>query len=211
MPESRSFLFSISENISNEYLENARASGIKFIGYFCSYVPEELLGVKGLSAFRMRAKNTTTTEVADAYLGAFNCTYTRCLLEAILNNEYGFLDGFVFAASCDHLRRLYDNIQYAVSPNFCHILDLPHKSHKNAIDWYAGELSMLRDALASYFGLNITDTDLAEAVRQSNENRRLLAAINELRKLNRPPITGEEMQRLMVASFSLPKAKVMKS
>ncbi len=208
MAESRSILFSPGEQLSNAYLDDARARGVKLIGYFCSYVPEELLGVKGLAGFRMRARNTTTTELADAYLGAFNCTYTRCLLETILNGAYDFLDGYIFTASCDHLRRLYDNVQYAFSPDFCHILDLPHKSHRDAIEWYTEELRILRDTLAKHFGLTITDDDIADSIRLSNENRRLLDSINQLRKLDKPPITGEDMQRLMVASFSLPKAKV---
>jgi len=208
LAENRSVLFSTGEQLSNEYLDDIRAKGVKLVGYFCSYVPEELLGVKGLAAFRMRARNTTTTELADAYLGTFSCTYTRCLLETILNGEYDFLDGYIFTASCDHLRRLYDNVQYAVSPDFCHILDLPHKSHQDAIDWYSEELCVLRDALARHFELTITDDDIAEAIRLSNKNRRLLESINKLRKLSKPPITGEDMQRLMVASFSLPRAKV---
>ncbi len=208
MAERRSILFSTGEQLSNKYLDDVRASGVKLVGYFCSYMPEELLGVKGLAAFRMRARNTTTTEVADAYLDAFNCTYTRCLLETILNGGYGFLDGYIFTASCDHLRRLYDNVQYAVSPDFCHILDLPHKSHQDAIDWYSEELCILRDALATHFELTITDDNIAGSIKLSNENRRLLKSISQLRKLRKPPITGEDMQRLMVASFSLPKAKV---
>ena len=58
--------------------------GLRRIGYFCSYVPEEILSVPGLYGYRMRAPNTKTTETADSYLGLFNCSYTRAMLETIL-------------------------------------------------------------------------------------------------------------------------------
>ena len=52
--------------------KQARSEGLRRIAYFCSYVPEEILSVAGLYAYRMRAPSITTTETADSYLGVFN-------------------------------------------------------------------------------------------------------------------------------------------
>ena len=105
--------------------DRAGKEGLRRIAYFCSYVPEEILSVPGLYACRLRATNTITTETADSYLGLFNCSYTRAMLETILTREAGWPDGFVFTASCDHLRRLYDNLLYAAEPPFCRIIGVP--------------------------------------------------------------------------------------
>jgi benzoyl-CoA reductase/2-hydroxyglutaryl-CoA dehydratase subunit BcrC/BadD/HgdB len=130
------------------------------------------------------------------------------MLETILERESGWMDGFVFTAGCDHLRRLYDNLLHAAKPPFCRILGLPYKSHSDAREWYVEELGVLKDALEEHFGVSLGDQELRGAIEACNENRRLLSSLNELRKGENPPISGEDMQRIVVASFSLPKAVV---
>jgi len=188
--------------------ETAKKEGLRRIAYFCSYTPEELLSVPGLYGVRMHAPNTITTETADSYLGLFNCSYTRSMLEAILCREPDWMDGFVFTAGCDHLRRLYDNLLHAANPAFCHILGLPYKTHSDAREWYRDELVLLRDAMANYFGLPMGDEALREAIESCNENRRLIASLNALRKGRNPPVSGEDVQRIVIASFSQPKSVV---
>ncbi len=39
----------------NEHLASARAEGKRVIGYFCSYVPEEIIHAAGMVPYRMRA------------------------------------------------------------------------------------------------------------------------------------------------------------
>jgi benzoyl-CoA reductase/2-hydroxyglutaryl-CoA dehydratase subunit BcrC/BadD/HgdB len=188
--------------------DGARTEGLRRIGYFCSYVPEEILSVPGLYPYRMRAPNTITTETGDSYLGLFNCSYTRAMLETILEHESRWMDGFVFTAGCDHLRRLYDNLLHATKPSFCRILGLPYKTHRDAMEWYVEELGLLKDALVDHFRVSIGDEELRSAIHACNENRRLLSSLNELRKGENPPIRGEDMQRIVISSFSLPKSLV---
>ena len=59
--------------------------------------------------------------------------------------------------------------------------------------------------MEDHFGITITDEYLKQSIKVSNETRRLLADLNELRKKENPPVTGEDMQRIVVASLSLPK------
>lgn len=188
--------------------DRARKEGLRRIAYFCSYVPEEVLSVPGLYAYRMRAPDTMTTQTADSYLGLFNCSYTRSMLEAILCREADWMDGFVFTAGCDHLRRLYDNLLHTANPPFCHILGVPYKTHSDAKEWYREELALLTDSMAGHFRVSMGEVELREAIVACNENRRLLSSLNEMRKSERPPITGEDMQRIVIASMSLPKSMV---
>lgn len=193
-----------ADDLNNEWLRKAKSDGKKVIGYFCSYAPRELLDAGGLVHYRMRAPNITVTDVADTYLGLFNCSYTRCLLEVILDDTIDFIDGYVFTASCDHLRRLYDNLRYIRKPSLCHILDLPHKNHDDAIDWYTEELEMLRDEIEKSLGVRVGDDELSKSIKLTNELRRILSRIQELRKLPEPKLTGEEMHRIMIAVHSTP-------
>ena len=92
----------------NRLLEKAIENDDKVIGYTCSYVPEPMISVAGLQPVRMRAPGVAGTPMADSYLSSVSCPYIRSLLEFALEERYDFLDGWVFTASCDHLRRLYD-------------------------------------------------------------------------------------------------------
>ncbi len=185
-----------------------KKQGLRPMGYFCSYVPEEIMSVGGLYPYRLRAPNNITTEIADSYLGVFNCSYTRCMLEIVLDKDPDWLEGYIFTASCDHLRRLYDNFRYAVKPEFIHMLDLPNKSHEDACAWYTEELAMLKASLEKHLSITISNDDLRQAIMESNENRRLISQLNELRKKDNPPLSGRDMQHILTISFSLPKSIV---
>ena len=131
----------------NELVQKAMDEGQIPIGYSCSYVPDVMLSVDGLFPVRMRAPGIAGTELADNYLSSVICSYTRSLLEFALDGRYDFLQGWVFAASCDHLRRLYDNLEYLRRPGFSRILDVPHKTGDAAITWYTEELQRLAQGL----------------------------------------------------------------
>lgn len=204
-------LLEASSALPNNYLEDVRKQGGAVIGFYCSYVPRELLDVPGLAPYRMRASHTTATDQADAYLSFLNCSYTRCVLETILNDELDFIDGHVFTASCDHLRRLYDNLRYLKNPRLCHILDLPHKTHEEAVDWFEDELNILKENIEKSFKIKISDGDLRESIRRTNEMRKTVARIQELRKAPNPPVSGREMVKIMAAVNSVPASAGVKA
>jgi len=66
---------------------------------------------------------------------------------------------------------------------------------------------MLKEKLEEHFDIEITDDDISEAIKLHNEVRRLQRELYELRKVEKPPITGAEVLRIMVAGTALPKAQ----
>ena len=112
----------------NRLVAEAAAGGRRILGFTCSYVPEPLLAVDGLVPVRLRAPGVAGTPLAETYLSNVVCPYPRSVLEFALEGRYDFLAGWVFTASCDHLRRLLDNLVYLAEPPFHHMLDLPHKT-----------------------------------------------------------------------------------
>ncbi len=139
--------------LENPDLAAFRGEGGRALGFFCSYVPEELLNVEGLASFRMRALGCHSTEVADSCMGLFNCSYTRHCLEKGMEGDYAFLDGFVFVPGCDHMRRLYDNWAHFVKPDFLALVDMPHVRDEDALKWYRDEIEVLWNKLAEHFSL----------------------------------------------------------
>ena len=197
------------EDPCNELVRKAMDEGQIPIGYSCSYVPDVMLSVDGLFPVRMRAPGITGTELADNYLSSVICSYTRSLLEFALDGRYDFLRGWVFAASCDHLRRLYDNLEYLRRPGFSRILDVPHKTGDAAINWYTEELQLLAKNLTEHFGVDLGADALAKAIREHNAFNAVLRNIGEYRSGDNPVLTGAEYHNLVIATGSSPKKFIL--
>jgi len=205
MDEFHNFFPDLLKNPYNSLLNKAVEKGKIPIGYTCSYVPEVLLSVDNLIPVRIFAPGISGTEVADIYLSNVICSYTRSLLEFAMDDRYDFLKGWVFAASCDHLRRLYDNLDYLLKPDFIHIMDVPHRLGETSLSWYTEELKMFTQAMASHFNVDYGEKTLVDAINQNNEFISLIKSIGEFRKEKYPPISGSEFHTLMIATQASPK------
>jgi benzoyl-CoA reductase/2-hydroxyglutaryl-CoA dehydratase subunit BcrC/BadD/HgdB len=168
------------------------------IGYLCAYLPEELLSLGGQTPYRLRAPGCPGTDFADTYLGRVTCSYTRCLLEMAEEGRYDALDALVFATSCDHMRRLHDNLVYLKKPPRVINLDLPHKTTKEAVAWYAGELKRLAEFL------QVDAAHLPASIRQRNRLRALMSALDDLREREHPPLSGSEMLSVTSGITTMP-------
>jgi benzoyl-CoA reductase subunit C len=200
----------LSNTISNPYLEK---SNKKIVGYYCTYIPEELLHAAKLFPYRIRATGNKDTDLADIYMVRFTCSFVRSTLHLALQGVYDFLDGFVVCNSCDHSRRMFEIFDLKVFnrkgfnknvPRF--YLALPHIISKEGFEWYKKEVEELKAELEKAYNIEqITNEDLLESINLYNENRSLLRKIHELRILDRPKITGSEALQISMANSSVPK------
>lgn len=194
-----------TNNLYNGYLKKWKDNGGKITGYTCSYMPEEIISAAGSLPFRLRGKRNIDLESVDRYLGPFGCTYVSHFLETALGDGLDFLDGMVFVNTCDHMRRIFDNIKRFKTAQYACILDVPKKREKPEIEFFRGELEGLKRELEAQYSVKITDDRLWEAVRLHNETRSLQRELYNLRKVECPPITGAQTLAVMVAGTSMPK------
>jgi benzoyl-CoA reductase/2-hydroxyglutaryl-CoA dehydratase subunit BcrC/BadD/HgdB len=202
MPTQMNIAFNFS---TNQLLETAINNNDIPIGYACNYAPRFLLNVGKLFPYRINANRLSGgTELADIYLSQVNCSYTRSVLEIAMDDQLEFIRGWIFAAGCDHLRRLYDNLQYIIAPDFCYILDVPHKSGHDAISWFSQELNALSAAISKHFQIDINKMNLAQSISDHNSLMESLQLIANHRKNDSLPFSGAEFHRLMHATWTLP-------
>ncbi|MFX1339223.1 MAG: 2-hydroxyacyl-CoA dehydratase, partial [Promethearchaeota archaeon] len=176
----------IANSISNSYLENTEK---KIIGFYCTYIPEELLHAAKLLPFRIRSTGNEDTDLADVYMVRFTCSFVRSTLHLALQGVYDFLDGFVVCNSCDHSRRMFELFDLKVFnregfskkvPRF--YLALPHIITEEGFEWYKKEVEEFKQELEKSYNLDkITNENLIESINIYNENRRLLREIHNLR------------------------------
>lgn len=197
------------ESPQNRLVEQAAQDGRIPIGYSCSFVPEALLMADRLFPVRLHAPGLAGTEMADNYLSGFICSYARGLLEFALDDRYDLLKGFVFVPSCNHMQRLYDNLEYLKKPAFNHVLDVPRKVNEDTLVWLSEELKILADKLAVHFGVDMSDTSLVKSMNEWNDFVGVIGEIGELRKRQHPPITGTEFHQIVMASLVSPKDLIL--
>lgn len=189
----------------NPALREWKKQGGKIVGYFYSYIPEEIISAAGLASFRIRGTGSTGTELSDAYFTQINCGLARHAFDLILQGEMDFIDGFVGSNICDQVRRLYDNWE-ALSPSpWLHFVNIPKKRGTHQTEAYLRDLEMLKEGIEDKFNVSITDEKLVDAIKLHNETRCLQRRLYELRKQNIPPLTGAETVAIMVAGTAMPK------
>ena len=202
----------ISNSINNQYIKEWQASKKKVIGYYCTYIPEELLYAANLLPFRIRATGHEKTELGDIYMVRFTCSFVRASLDLALRGGFDFFDGYLICNSCDHSRRMFEIFNMKVFnregfkkkvPRF--YLSVPHIISEEGFSWYWQEIVELKEELETVYNIDITDNSLENSIKVHNENRRLLREIHRLRILENPKLSGAEALQISVANSSVPK------
>ena len=183
-----------------------KGEGKKVFGWLCTYVPEEIIHAAGALPVRITGySEEQELDDGNAYLYINNCSFSRSCLQMGLKGEYDYLDGIIAGSTCDGARRLFDLWNHYIKAPFHHILTVPRKYTERAHGLYYEQVSQFRQLLEQYLETEITDEALLQSIAVFNESRELLKRLYELRKLDRPPITGAETMEVLNASFRMPK------
>ncbi|MEW5733385.1 MAG: 2-hydroxyacyl-CoA dehydratase family protein [Thermodesulfobacteriota bacterium] len=209
-------LLEAASQIENPLLSEFKQKGGKVIGYPCSHVPEEVIEAAGMLPFRLRGIQTRSTSIGDTYFGPFVCSCPKALLQNAGRGRFHFLNGVIMVQACDSMRRLDECWRKAgndfpgIVPDFFHYFGVPHKVTDYSIAWFADEIRKLAAALEKQFQVTITNEDLSRAIEETNETRRLLLRLEEIRRRPDTPVTGTEAMSLILAKTALPKKEYNK-
>ncbi|UCG82255.1 MAG: 2-hydroxyacyl-CoA dehydratase [Dehalococcoidia bacterium] len=197
----------VIERPRNAYLDRWRGNGGKVMGYYCSYIPEEVFTAAGFLPYRLRGAGSKDSSDGDAYMSSRICTFVRHTVSLALRNELDFLDGVVLMQNCDHIRRAADIFAKKVKVPFNSFLSVPRAPQERLFQWYLDEVRRLKSEIESFFGLTVTNADLEKAIELHNATRERIARLYELRKRDRPPITGEAALGVTIAAHLMPKGE----
>ena len=183
-----------------------KSRGGKVIGWLCTYVPEEIIHASGALPIRIIGySHEANLDDANAHLYINNCTFSRSCLQLGLEGQYDFLDGVVGGSTCDCARRLFDVWRQYIGTPFHHVLTVPRKYTERAHKLYYDEVVLFKKHLEEHLGVAITDEELLRSTILLNESRGLLHSLYELRKRDRPPISGAETLEVLNAAYRMPK------
>jgi len=174
-------------------------TGGKVLGYFCTYVPEEILYAAGVLPTRILGSHEPQDLTEPHIFGMF-CPFCRDCLAQGLKGRYDYLDGIMIAQSCLHIRQAYTSWEKHIPTEFSYYLAMPHKvQSKRAYPYLEKEYEIFKAKVEEWTGVTITPEKLRDAIAVYNENRRLMREVYELRKAENPPLTGLEAMLMVVS------------
>jgi benzoyl-CoA reductase subunit C len=172
----------------------------KVMGYFCTYVPEEILYAADILPVRILGSHEPQ-DVTEPHIFAMFCPFCRDCLAQGLQGRYDYLDGIMISQSCLHIRQAYTSWDLHIDKEFSYYLPMPHHIQSpRATPFLRDELETFKKAVEEWTGKTITDEDLDRGIDICNESRRLLRQVYEMRKKDQPPISGLEAMYMVVSS-----------
>ncbi|MCK5291518.1 MAG: benzoyl-CoA reductase, bzd-type, subunit N [Thermoplasmata archaeon] len=182
-------------------------TGGKVLGYFCTYVPEEILLAADVLPVRILGSHEPQ-DVTEPHIFGMFCPFCRDCLAQGLKGRYDYLDGIMIAQSCLHIRQAYTSWEMHIPVPFSYYLPMPnHVQSPRALPYLKAELETFKKAVEEWTGKTITDEDLDRGIEIMNRNRRLLRDAYDTRKAADPPMSGLEAMYMAVSSQMIDKTE----
>jgi len=194
-----------SEGNRDKYARRWKKDGKKVAGLLCSYIPEELVHAAGLLPWRVFGTWQAGTPHANEWRPADTCLYCNHVLEALLTEQLDFLDAVVATDWDQELVRLWDVWRYVKKTDSCLVIDVPIINSESAVRFFTQQLKKFTAELEKVAGRPISDDDLKQSIAVLEKTRRLIQRIYDLRRAEKPSITGAEMLGLTTAAMLMPK------
>ncbi len=196
-----------AEQISQARSQRARQlkdRGKKIVGYFCAYTPVEMLTAAGLVPYRIMGNPREPAVRVDSYLESIMCSFVRSCFDVAIRGGYDFWDGFVACHACDNIGKIYNIWRHNLKPSFSYFINVPNTTSPASLKFFQAELATFLGRLETLSGSKLTEQHLIEAIKLHNENRALMREIYTLRKPDPPLLSAVEMNKVLVASQSIP-------
>ena len=184
-----------------------REMGKKVIGYFCCFVPDEIITAFDMVPYRIQGSQSEPIDQADACIEPMACPFARSCFNLALKGTYDFLDGFVAPHSCDTVERIYHIWRHYKPAPFTHFINVPHMMGPSSEEFYRKELEFFIKGLEKWSGKKLQRDKLKGAVRQYNQRRAILRELYELRRSDPPLVSGSEITETLVAGMGIPASE----
>lgn len=179
----------------------------KVVGYFCTYIPEEILYAADILPVRVMGGHEPAT-LADDHIAWVYCSFCHDTLAQGLKGKYNYLDGIVNSYGCNHIRQTFWSWRQHIPISFSHQLYIPYYiRHRTSRAVIHEELKKFQGLMEEWLGKPVEPAKLDEAIRIYNTNRWLLTELYELRKGDQPPITGAEIMQVVLAGNFMDKVE----
>ena len=204
------------QEANNALVSQAKREGKVCVAYTCENVPEPLLNLDRAVSIRLTAPHTGSLDIATYYMTNLLCEPSRALLERAIEGGFSFADCVITPDGCTMMNRAVENMELLETmgkdnPNFFHeYMEIAFKNTESDV-----ALSVLQctnhilKPLHEKYGIDISDAAIRKAVEDHNRVCRLIRAIGDFRKEEKPRITGYEFHVLCLATYVCPQYLIL--
>ena len=200
------------QQANNALVTQAREDGKVCVAYTCENVPEPLLNLDRAVSIRLSAPNTGSIDIATYYMTNLLCEPSRALLERAIEGGFNFADCVITPDGCTMMNRCVENMELLKTmgkdnPNFFHeYMEIAFKNTEKDVDLAVLQCTNhVLTPLKEKYGIDTSDAAIRKAVEEHNRVCRVIRAISEFRKEEKPRITGYEFHVLCLATYVCPK------
>ena len=200
------------QQANNALVTRAKEDGKVCVAYTCENVPEPLLNLDRAVSIRLSAPNTGSIDIATYYMTNLLCEPSRALLERAIEGGFNFADCVITPDGCTMMNRCVENMELLKTmgkgnPNFFHeYMEIAFKNTEEDVDLAVLQCTNhVLTPLKEKYGIDTSDAAIRKAVEEHNRVCRVIRAISEFRKEERPRITGYEFHVLCLATYVCPK------
>ena len=204
------------QQANNALIVQAKQDGKVCVAYTCENVPEPLLNLDRAVSIRLHAPQTGSMDIATFYMTNLLCEPSRALLERAIEGGFNFADCVITPDGCTMMNRCVENMELLKTmgkdnPNFFHeYMEIAFKNSENDIDLAVLQCTNhVLTPLKEKYGIDVSDASIRKAVEEHNRVCRVIRAIGEFRKEDKPRITGYEFHVLCLATYVCPKYLVI--
>ncbi|OPY78642.1 MAG: R-phenyllactate dehydratase beta subunit [Syntrophorhabdus sp. PtaU1.Bin058] len=188
-----------------------KEKGKKAVGSTIADVPEEIIYAFDFLPVSLIGTDKPLKK-APSRLPDNACSLARSNLELALSYEGDLFDGFVLPQVCDTTQHLSDIWRISFPGKYVESYLAPRQVDRpSARYWVKEEIERLIASLSNWSGKSINDKALNDAIAITNENKRLLQEMYEIKKKNPGTITNKQFFSMVKLAMQVDKAEFNKT
>jgi predicted CoA-substrate-specific enzyme activase len=199
-------LSDLSRRIDDAEMSLVTRKDVKKVGYLCTYTPPELLTAAGVGFGRIdKCGSPDVVNQGEIITKSVFCDMSKSVLGHFMTKDplHDALDQVVTFYTCDTMRATSNAIDNYFKPSHGYVV--PRTGDKaSARDFFRGEMINFKNDLEKLTGNRIDDDKLRESIALHKKLRQLIHKISDLRKRNRPPLSGSDFLEITRAYRTIP-------
>ena len=179
---------------SPSQIEKAREQGYKLAGYYCSYVPLELLDAAGFLSINLIGRDNDAIAEAETILPKNLCPLIKSSFGNAISDEDHLtkeVDLIIGETACDGKKKMYDQLALRKKT---YLMQLPQAADRSySKKMWISEIRHFIEYLRKEYDVEIDDEDIRSAAKKRNELRRIRMELMKLQQNSPVPISGLEL------------------
>jgi len=182
--------------------------GCNAVGFFCPYVPEELLHAAGALPFRLMGAPVKISQ-ATRHLPAYCCHLAKSSLESWLQGELDLLRGVIFCHTCDSMQGLSDIwARQKRSPIHFNLMIPTNLDSDHSHPYLKTEIERFKEFLESHFG-KIEPGRIRNSIQLFNRIREKIGEIYRRRQEGNTPLPHRFFAGLIRAGYLMDRQRYL--